>query len=492
MITQEVINKYLSKGFSVFPVNVTWNESANKFDKKPVGAWMDFMNRLATPQEVEIWTSMFEFNALGMATGKVSGVSVVDVDDPNNNHGFTSSVRVKTISGGHHFWYKYQPGVRNKAKINGIPVDIRGDGGFVVVPPSESNGKKYSWEEFDFDNMPSFPKIDVEPLYKPKITTLPTATTGSRNQTAIAVCGHIVASTKSKAWETVAWPAFLNWNENMCDPSLDESELRRTFDSACQMQTRNHPDKNPINIHTGSQIKSKYNEMMSRWGEGLSTGFIELDNWFKFLPEQLYLISSPTHQGKTTIALNMASRIASIGSKVLFCSLEQGLFIAPRIETMLGGAIPPTLSVMESASLVAVGNLVEIVNSLSERPDIIMIDHLHFMEKSVKLGTTGAIDEMMISIQNMAKTLSLPVVVISHLRKLNEERSPELDDLRDSSSLSQIPSVVMQLYRKKDDNGTIFDDGQFFIRKNRITGKTGSLYFKLLPSGEVKFIERKV
>jgi len=491
MITEQIIKKYLSRGLSVFPVFVSWNQDQQKFDKKPVGAWKEYMTRLATDEEVNVWLSMFDFNGLGLATGKLSGVDVVDVDD-KDALGFSSPVHVKTISGGHHFYYKHREGIRNKARINGIPVDIRGEGGYVVLPPTEVDGKKYQWKSWEWDKLPEFPQIDVEPTYRPTISQLPQASSGNRNQTAITVAGHIVANTRAKAWETVAWPSFKNWNDTMVDPPIDERELRTTFDSACSMQQRNHPDKNPINIHFGSMVTKKYNEMLSKWGDGLTTGYPEIDEWFKFLPEQLYLISSPTHHGKTTLALNISARVASFGHRVLFCSLEQGVFIAPRIKSMLGGEVPDGFGLLESSSLIKSDDLIEIVNQMNERPELVVVDHLHFMEKNMKYGITGGIDEMMISIQNMAKNLQLPVVVISHLRKLNEDRAPTLDDLRDSSSLSQIPSVVIQLHRPLVKETERLDDiGQLIVRKNRITGKTGNMYFKLLPTGEIKIIERK-
>lgn len=486
MITEEVILKYLSKGMSVFPVMVSWNESQQKYDKRPVGDWKQYMTQLATKDEVMVWSSMFQFNALGMATGKLSGILVVDVDDQSSNRGFDSPVRVKTISGGHHFYYKYQPGVRNKAHINGIPVDIRGEGGYVVIPPSACGDKKYEWESWEFDKLPDFPQIDFEPVYKPTISELPKAASGNRNQTAITVAGHIVANTKQKAFETVAWPSLLNWNQTMCDPPLDERELRTTFESACTMQTRNHPDKNPVNIYFGKNITIKHQKLIEKWGDGIPTGYENLDKYFTFLPEHLYLVASPTHHGKTTVTLNIAARVASFGHRVLYCSLEQGLFVAPRIKTILGSEVPDGFGLLDSSSLIKSSDLVEIVNQMSEKPELIVIDHLHFMEKNMKYGITGGIDEMMIHIQNMAKNLSLPVMVISHLRKLNEDRAPTLDDLRDSSSLGQIPSVVIQLHLKTDEKtGVLGNVGQLIIRKNRITGKMGSMMYTIKPSGEV-------
>lgn len=99
---------------------------------------------------------------------------------------------------------------------------------------------------------------------------------------------------------------------------------------------------------------------------------------------------------------------------------------------------------------------------------------------------------MILSLQNMAKVLKLPVLLIAHVRKLNADRPPTLDDLRDSSSLSQVPSVVMLLYRRMAADMTVSqsyleNEGVLLIAKNRIQGKTGGVKFNLLSTGEFVF-----
>lgn len=487
MITAQDFMKYINKGMSVFPVMIT--EKDGKFEKKPMVVWDEFRRRMPTEDDVTAWTFLADFNGIGLVTGAISNVLVIDIDDPNENYGYDSSVRVKTISGGHHLYYKYRSGVRNTVRVNGLKLDIRGDGGFVVVPPSGTGDKKYTWEAWDFDKMTHFPDIErKERVVNAPMQSLPEASSGNRNDTAIKVAGHIISSIKRNSWETIGWPRFKEWNQEQCTPPLEEYELRRTFESAMSMEHRNkiEPETDSIGVYYGSEIKRKYDSDLERWGTGLTTGFADLDNWFKFLPKQIYLISSATHQGKTTLALNMSARIANEGHGVFFFSLEQGLFIAPRVETILDGNIPNTLGMLESEKLISVDSLIKTVEELAVRPELVVVDHLHFMKKDSKFGVTSAIDQMMIEIQNACKRLALPFLIIAHTRKLNEARAPELDDLRDSSSLSQIPSVVMQIDRKKSDAGVMSDTGMLYIRKNRLKGRTGSIGFKLHPNGKIE------
>ncbi|MEB3150034.1 MAG: bifunctional DNA primase/polymerase [Sphaerospermopsis sp.] len=480
----EHFTKYISKGFSVFPVILSKN--GEKIDKKPAVDWKIYQTRFATEDEINVWCTLLDFNAIGMVTGQISGVTVLDVDDKNTTYGFDSPVKTKTISGGTHLWYKWRAGIRNTVRIGGKPIDVRGDGGFVVIPPSEFDDKKYEWISYEFDKLGDFPELPKQEVYKPVMTDLPTASSGNRNQTAIQVAGHLTAKIKQDAWETIGWLAFKQWNDVMVAPPISDFELRTTWESACRMNFGKHNDNSSMQVFFGQDIKTKYTQQMKEWGDGLSTGYPILDEFFTLVPEHLYLISSPTHQGKTTIALNIASKVASYGEQVLFCSLEQGLFISPRIETILGGKIPESLGILESSSMVSSEKLVEVIDSLAIRPRLVVIDHLHFMKKDLKNGITGGIDKMIIDLQNSAKKLKIPMIVISHLRKLNENKVPELDDLRDSSSLSQVPSVIIQMVKDQDENTIDESFGSFYIRKNRITGKMAKLGYEIENSGNVR------
>lgn len=261
----------------------------------------------------------------------------------------------------------------------------------------------------------------------------------------------------------------------------------QTLVSQIKQAVESKPD---INVFTGAKCLDEYNRLNIKFGTGLTTGFTEIDDMFTLLPQQLYLISAATHVGKTTFALNMCARIASMGENVLFASLEQGVFIAGRVESMVGN-FPDTLSILTSNSMLNITDLTEYVMKMDNKPQLICVDHLHFIKKKGN-KVTQDIDDMMAELQNMAKKLELPVIVIAHVRKLNEDKAPTLDDLRDSSSLSQIPSVVMFLHRPVNEGeelkkSILSKNGALIIAKNRIQGKTGVIGFTLSDSGAFTF-----
>jgi len=91
---------------------------------------------------------------LGIVCGSISGISVIDIDTEEGKQTIAANIptdfaapTVYTPRGGYHLYCRYVDGIRNKAKLlNGI--DIRGEGGYVVAPPSiNEEGKKYTWDK---------------------------------------------------------------------------------------------------------------------------------------------------------------------------------------------------------------------------------------------------------------------------------------------------------------------------------------------------------
>jgi hypothetical protein len=83
---------------------------------------------------------------IGMPTGSASGLTVVDIDPKNGGDKSVGELNIpstrtaETPSGGMHFYFK-DAGIKNSASVLAPGVDIRGEGGYVIVPPS----KGYKW-----------------------------------------------------------------------------------------------------------------------------------------------------------------------------------------------------------------------------------------------------------------------------------------------------------------------------------------------------------
>lgn len=116
-----------------------------------------FKNASSDPEQIRSWWREFPNANVGIATGEASGLFVFDIDGEEGmaevrrleaQHGpMPVTVTARTGKGSHYFfsWNPERP-VGSKTKVNGLPIDTRGDGGYVVVPPSNHKlGHQYEW-----------------------------------------------------------------------------------------------------------------------------------------------------------------------------------------------------------------------------------------------------------------------------------------------------------------------------------------------------------
>jgi hypothetical protein len=132
--------------------------------KHPTMTWSQFQKRRPPREEVADWWSGDRARyGVGILTGSASGnIFVLDVDvgpgkDGDDslralqlaNEDLPETAEVRTGGGGLHLYFRAPPGVavvRNSASKLGPGLDIRGEGGFVVAPPSmHASGQPYVW-----------------------------------------------------------------------------------------------------------------------------------------------------------------------------------------------------------------------------------------------------------------------------------------------------------------------------------------------------------
>lgn len=125
-------------GLSVIPVP---RPSDHHDGKRPIIAWKQYQQRRPTWDELASWFAGRVPQNLAVITGAVSGVVVVDVDSPEAAPWVREHLRrtpwIVRTARGWHLYYRH-PGahVGNRAHLEGIKLDVRGDGGFVVGPGS--------------------------------------------------------------------------------------------------------------------------------------------------------------------------------------------------------------------------------------------------------------------------------------------------------------------------------------------------------------------
>jgi putative DNA primase/helicase len=221
---------------------------------------------------IERWfTGQVRFN-LGIATGAASGIFAVDIDDRHGGQEtlktlelafgvLPNTVRFLTGGGGEHILFRH-PGttVPNLIGKIGKGVDIKGDGGYIVAPPSHhASGRSYA---INVDYHPDYEVIQNAPAWllekifsknnpKEKIATWRSLTRygvaqGERNATITKLTGLLLGKRIDRL---VCFDLMLGFNQLRCAPPLSDKEIAAIVVSIARREqikktTRQHEGKN--------------------------------------------------------------------------------------------------------------------------------------------------------------------------------------------------------------------------------------------------------
>lgn len=230
---------YAARGLPVFPCRPR--------AKKPATTH-GFKDATTDANAIQAWWRDMPDAGIGMPTGAVSGLFVIDVDP---RHGGPESLdqlteqygdlpataESHTGDGGRHLFFRH-PGehVRCSQSEIGPGIDIKGDGGYVVLPPTiHPNGTAYTWELSS--DIADVPPADCPAWLKALVCAQPptveSTTTeadgnpipsGQRNATLARLAGAMRRVGMGRA-EIVA--ALHVCNTSRCRPPLPPAEVDR-------------------------------------------------------------------------------------------------------------------------------------------------------------------------------------------------------------------------------------------------------------------------
>ena len=156
--------QYAAQGWRVLPVNTVKDgvcscgtKSCGSAGKHPrIAKWTEKATN--NPDQIEKWWSQWPNSNVGIATGEASNLFVLDVDGEKGTcslqnwllkFDWTPDTMTAITGRGKHFYFLH-PGfpVKNSAGHIAPGIDIRGEGGFVVAPPSvHMSGTFYRFEQ---------------------------------------------------------------------------------------------------------------------------------------------------------------------------------------------------------------------------------------------------------------------------------------------------------------------------------------------------------
>ncbi len=249
---REAAVRYLKYGWTPMPV---WK------NKVPCVEWRELQRIGVDREQIEIWAEQYPDAQIGIVTGTISNLVVVDIDGEEGMKTFkelddgTPTVYSKTGSGGRHYFFAMPKEeedarlLRNFAKRRGI--DLRANGGYVVVPPSHNDNGLYEWQIGPDKQGPAECPQWIIDMYKestgvyngkPLLSEIAEGVPeGQRNDTAARLAGKFIRQGLSVD-EVLAIMSVWNQNNN---PPLDEKELWnviRSIEKAEEKKSSGEPD----------------------------------------------------------------------------------------------------------------------------------------------------------------------------------------------------------------------------------------------------------
>lgn len=248
---------------------------------------------------------------------------------------------------------------------------------------------------------------------------------------------------------------------------------------------------------------------------GIATGFTDLDyKTAGMQPADLILVAARPSMGKTAFVLNVAQHMAlKNGKGVAIFSLEMSKEqLINRVFSLQSGVdaqklrtgklnldewnkltraaaeIGKSKIIIDDTPAITVAEMRSKCRKLkmAGNLDIIIIDYIQLMTGSGKAESRqNEVSEISRSLKALARELSVPVIALSQLSRLVEQRPdhrPMLSDLRESGAIEQDADVVMFIYRDDYYNKDTDRKGisEIIIAKQR-NGPIGTVELAWLP-----------
>ncbi len=240
-------------GWAVFPLSPR--------SKIPYAGTRGLLEATRDPEQIRQWRSLINGGGrpnLAVATGHISGIVVIDIDPDHGGDdswralidrhgGYPDTVESLTPRGGRHIYFQLPDGcvIRNNAGTKlGPGVDVRGDGGYVVAPPSVgANGRSYAWEAS------CSPEDGLAPAPLPGwLRDLIEDKPGQSRTAAPAIDGSIpqgqrdnhmtslAGSMRRRGMAEASILAALQAENARCDPPLAEADIQRIARSVARYE----------------------------------------------------------------------------------------------------------------------------------------------------------------------------------------------------------------------------------------------------------------
>lgn len=249
----ETAQRYLERGWCVLPLRGR--------NKRPLIVWEHLQSARPSSEQIADWFNRWPDANVGIVTGEISNLVVLDIDPKHGGDAsierlerqfgpLPATIEATTGGGGRHLYFSHPGGfIRNRTGL-AQGIDVRGDGGYIVAPPSiHPSGCAYAWASGrspDDVALAALPRWILTPFGGARARrTLSDwrrlvhdgVPEGQRNSSIASLAGHLL-------WHQVDAEVVLEllvaWNRMRCRPPLEDAEVYQVVSNIARL----HFDEN--------------------------------------------------------------------------------------------------------------------------------------------------------------------------------------------------------------------------------------------------------
>jgi replicative DNA helicase len=203
-----------------------------------------------------------------------------------------------------------------------------------------------------------------------------------------------------------------------------------------------------------------------------------------FREQQLITISAATKHGKTTFGMFLVEQMHALNPVVIPLEQSNEEIVEQRQEN--GYSIPRFLSPARLSAQVTVEwiehRIIEGIAKYNSK--FVLIDHLGYIDnfgakgEYKKENLAYRVGQVMRELKNVAKRWNVVIVLLVHISQKDEGKPPTMEDIKNSSDISQESDLVMMLWRKNElrHKVRVYEDRTMVsVLANRRTGRNGNI-----------------
>lgn len=399
----------------------------------------------------------------------------------------------KTAGGGEHRLFRCAGRIRNSASEVGMEVDVRGEAGYIVIPPSVCEGKRYRWVKQQVMKPANLPTAWVAAVKQPAeqmdlaaVFSNEPIPKGKRNSTLTAMAFELRRRGKLRPDVLDELRAV---NAKRCRPTEADSRLTSLVDRIFKNEVA------PVAPPDIFALVPTLN------GPGSTKSVASLDDLKltplvyalrQILPSGCGLMVGPPKIGKSLLGLQMALSVAAElplwpgreperGGDVLYIAYEDNDRRMKKRATQLmnGKPLPARLEVAYDWRRMDQGGIKDLEKWLEEHPAarLVIIDTMAlFRPTNVRTRTAFDFDYGTTRLMSViAERHQVAILMVHHSSK--REAVDPLERVNGTNGLVAGADTIMMLSRERET-----DDGALLVT-GRDVRKTYCWEMKKLPNG---------